>query len=224
MCTYTHKLTYLHFTCKHLCIHTYVNSYIYVCVWLLGWTVLQHTATHCSALQRTAALQHWFAASKFGLLSMYRPYKLLHHAATQCNTLQLTATHCNIRWDCYQCWVIINYCRLSSHALKRVLCTRLLHGGLPYISRRYVYTHTYIYILPFILASPHATQCVPSTGLLHSYKGFPSTSDVGTYTHVSIFSWILPWYVYVSPYIYIYIYIYTYKCVCIQICNTYIWM
>ena len=62
---------------------------------------LQHTATHCNALQHTATLQRWAQILKSQLITsdvhIYICPKThrKQHTATHCNTLQRTATDCN---------------------------------------------------------------------------------------------------------------------------------
>ena len=58
------------------------------------WEALQHIATHCPTLQRTATT-HSDGESR---VRGYRGYDslTLKGAATHCNTLQHTETHCNI--------------------------------------------------------------------------------------------------------------------------------
>jgi len=103
-------------TPTHCC--TLQHAVVCNCIWRGGWEhqrlvkrwyVLQHIATHCNTLLRTAtyynARQRFVASyevKKRRALEMgSRPYTLqcimltLQHTATPCNTLQHTAIHCN---------------------------------------------------------------------------------------------------------------------------------
>jgi len=56
-----------------------------------GSSLLQHTATHCNTLQRTAT--HWTHLNALEHTAIH--WNTLQRIATHCNSLQQTATHCN---------------------------------------------------------------------------------------------------------------------------------
>ena len=125
---------------------------------------LDCTATFCDALQRTAA--HCSTDLRRPSLDCYQCSGLtsccitLQHTATHCNTLQHTATLGGTAINVGSLSIIAGY----HHTHRSVCPLQGSYTGVSPTSAAGTYIHIYIYILPFILASPYAAVCALSRG------------------------------------------------------------
>jgi len=125
---------------------------------------LQHTATHCTALHRTAThIQHYCNALQHYIQKSSR-CNTLQHAATHCITLQhtRTATHCNTLHD------TVSHCDAHTTLLQRTATllqhTATLHTKLltPTSTSN---NYTYMCLHKFVCIYIHQQRQTPLSGV-----------------------------------------------------------